>query len=155
MRARPCGTIFGGTREIITFQSSPTAAQVTTIPPTASYTTPSSVALQRKNSYLLTFEADGYHPGQFAIQNEMRTGILIADILLTGLIGVVVDGLTGGLYRLEPKTAVVTLAAAGDDAALREDITIALSIQDDEDVRTVELQASSPGVSMNVVKLAD
>ena len=77
---------------------------VTTVPVTGTLTTPASVALERKNSYTLTFMAEGYESSEFQIQHQMRTGILVADILLTGLIGVVVDAVTGGWYKLEPKT---------------------------------------------------
>ena len=91
-----CGTIFGGTTEVITAQSSPSAATVSTDPVTATYTTPGSLSLERKNNYLLTFSADGYRSAEFRIRHELRVGILVADVLLTGLIGVVVDAVTGG-----------------------------------------------------------
>ena len=85
---------------------------VTTVPVTGTLTTPASVALERKNSYTLTFMAEGYESSEFQIQRQMRTGILVADVLLTGLIGVVVDAVTGGWYKLEPKTVSLSLQSA-------------------------------------------
>ena len=41
-------------------------------------------------------------PQNFRFAKKMRTGALVADILLTGLLGVVVDALTGGWWNLEP-----------------------------------------------------
>ena len=147
-----CGTIFGGTTEIVSLQTTPPGVSVTTVPETGSYTTPASVALERKNNYALTFMAEGYEPAQFQIRREMRTGILVADILLTGLIGVVVDAVTGGWYKLEPKTAVLSLQST---AAALEDIDVFVSVEDSEDRRSVELEASAPGVVMTVEKLSD
>ena len=144
-----CGTIFGGSTEVITFQSSPSAASVATSPPTATYTTPASVSLQRKQNYLLTFSADGYSSAEFQIRREMRVGILVADVLLTGLIGVVVDAVTGGWWKLEPKTAVVTLerASAANEGLFDGDkIEVAVSVHETEEGREVRLQASAPVV---------
>ena len=143
-----CGTIFGGTTEIISVQSSPSAATVATVPLTATYTTPSSVSLERKNNYLLTFSAEGYRSAEFQIRHELRVGILVADVLLTGLIGVVVDAITGGWYRLEPKTAVVTLerVAAANEGPDKDEIEVAIAIQETEEGRVVEVEASGPVV---------
>ena len=85
----------------------------------------------------------------------MRTGILVADVLLTGLIGVVVDAVTGGWYKLEPKTVSLSLQSA--TAATLDDIEVFVSIQDSENRGTVELEleASAPGVVMKVAELVD
>ena len=150
-----CGTIFGGTTELVSIQTTPPGVSVTTVPATGTLTTPASVALERKNNYALTFMADGYESTEFQIRHEMRTGILVADILLTGLIGVVVDAVTGGWYKLEPKTVSLSLQSAA--AATLDDIEVFVSVQGAEDRGTVELEleASAPGVVMTVVKLSD
>ncbi len=146
-----CGTIFGGTREIITAQSSPGAAAVATVPITVTYTTPASMSLERKHSYVLTFSAEGYGSAEFQIRHEMRVGILVADVLLTGLIGVVVDAITGGWYKLEPKTAIVTLErAAANEGPDQDTIEVAITIQENKEGREVEIQASAAGVVMQV-----
>ena len=150
-----CGTIFGGTTELVSIQTTPPGVSVTTVPVTGTLTTPASVALERKNSYTLTFMAEGYESSEFQIQRQMRTGILVADVLLTGLIGVVVDAVTGGWYKLEPKTVSLSLQSA--TAATLDDIEVFVSIQDSENRGTVELEleASAPGVVMKVAELVD
>ena len=80
-----CGVIFGGTRQSIQTMSSPEGASVTTAPPTIGYTTPTTLNLERKNEYVLTFSSPGYTSQQLELQRSMRTDILVADIALTGL----------------------------------------------------------------------
>ena len=84
-----CGTIAGGSRQTISVASVPDGATVTTNPITADYTTPAQIRLERKNSYTLTFEKDGYTSEKLVIERSMRTGVLIADIILFP-IGVIV-----------------------------------------------------------------
>jgi hypothetical protein len=98
-----------GGRQSIDVQSSPSGAKVETSPSTGSFTTPTVLDLERKNSYVLTFNSPGYTPATFNIHNSVGTGTVIADVLLTGLIGVVVDGLTGAWYGLSPESANATL----------------------------------------------
>jgi hypothetical protein len=43
----------------------------------------------------------------------MQGGILVLDILFTGLIGVIVDAVTGAWYKLSPETATVSLTSLG------------------------------------------
>lgn len=109
-----CATIFHGSNEDISVQSSPAGAKVTTTPSTGTYTTPTELNLARKNSYVLDFTAPGYSTASFNIQNSISGGYVVADVLLTGLVGVVVDGLTGAWYNLSPGEAVVSLTKTGD-----------------------------------------
>jgi hypothetical protein len=104
-----CGTIFNGTRQTIQVQSAPAGAKVETAPPSGTFTTPTQLDLERKNSYVLTFSKEGYSPATFNIQNHSKGGIIVADVLLTGLIGVIIDAVTGGWYGLSPESATVSL----------------------------------------------
>ena len=109
------------------------------------------MSLERKHSYVLTFSAEGYGSAEFQIRHEMRVGILVADVLLTGLIGVVVDAITGGWYKLEPKTAIVTLErAAANEGPDHDTIEVAITIQENKEGRELEIQASAAGVVMQV-----
>ena len=73
-------------------------------------TAPGTLSLERKNNYVLTFSAPGYQSANVNVTNSIGVGTVIADVLFTGLIGVVVDGFTGSWYGLNPETARVTLA---------------------------------------------
>ncbi len=139
-----------GTRQTVAIQSTPAGATVTAEPAGAAATTPGSLILERKNNYVLTFTADGYEPAEAHLRREMNTLMLVLDIL-AGMVGVVVDAVTGGWYQLEPESVSVTLRS---NAGL-EDITVRLSVLDSEERRTVEFEATRPGVRVVVERLAE
>lgn len=114
-----CGTIMHGPNQNIDVQSSPSGASVSTLPATGAFTTPTVLNLERKNRYVLTFTHPGYTPASFNINHGIGGGTLLADILL-GLVGVVVDGLTGSWYGLTPETATVTMTRMGAGAGPSE-----------------------------------
>jgi hypothetical protein len=145
-----CGALLHGPRQNIDVQSSPSGAKVETLPASGTYTTPSTISLERKNNYVLTFTAPGYSPATFNIHNGIGTGTVIADVLLTGLVGVVVDGLTGSWYGLSPESANVTLTKLG---GLEDDgDAIHVSIGVSANRKAVTLTSSAPLVSVAVTK---
>lgn len=143
-----CGAILHGPRQNIDVQTSPGGAKLETSPATGTYTTPATLNLERKNSYVLTFTAPGYNPATFNLRNGLGTGTLIADVLLTGLIGVIVDAATGSWYGLEPESANVTLTRATTGGSGPEEIHIRL--RQSEDKGHVEVSSDAPGVSVSV-----
>jgi hypothetical protein len=62
---------------------------------------------------VLTVSSPGYSPGTFKIRKRVGIGTVIADVLLTGVIGVIVDGITGSWFGLSPETANVVLTKIG------------------------------------------
>ena len=147
-----CGVIFGGTTETIRVVSTPAAARLTTQPATGTFTTPASLSLQRKNSYVLTAAMDGYQPAELQIRQEMRTGPLILDILFTGLIGVVVDAVTGGWWNLEPDDATLVLERLTTDSGVGpERVEIHVSI--DRKSSTIGVETDVPGVQFEIRQL--
>lgn len=145
-----CGALLHGPRQNIDVQSSPSGAKVETAPASGTYTTPSTISLERKNSYVLTFTAPGYSPATFNIHNGIGTGTVIADVLLTGLVGVVVDGLTGSWYGLSPESANVTLAKVGGSEDDAEAIHIAIGLSTSK--QAVTLKSSARFVTVTVMK---
>lgn len=140
-----CGAIFGGTRESIQVNSSPQTATVTTAPGTGTYTTPTTLNLERKNDYTLRFTRDGYRDATFDIQHSLRGGIVALDIIFTGLIGVVVDAATGAWFKLEPKTAIATLERVQDGKG-PERIDVAVTVRGNR----VAIDAGEPGVAVTI-----
>ncbi|HYK09784.1 MAG TPA: hypothetical protein VEV39_03205 [Gemmatimonadales bacterium] len=104
-----CGVIFNGSNQAIQVQSSPDAAKVTANPGGQTSTTPTTLTLSRKDSYTLTFTKDGYKDATFSIQSHAKGGIIVLDVLLTGLVGVVIDAATGGWNGLSPESATVAM----------------------------------------------
>lgn len=144
-----CGTIMHGANQNIDVQSSPAGAKVETSPGTGTYTTPTTLNLARKNSYVLNFSSPGYTPATFNIHNSVGTGTVIADVLLTGLVGVVVDGITGSWYGLSPEAATVTMTRMGAGTGPNE-IKVYVARSDNGDGITIKTDA--PDVEVSVQK---
>jgi len=142
-----CGAIMHGTRQTIELQSSPSGAKIATNPEQGTFTTPSSLNLERKNDYLITFSMPGYAPATLNLHKSIGTGTLIADIFLGGLVGVAVDGLTGAWYGLSPESASVALVknGAGDGP---EEVHVSFGRQPNSNTATV--RSDVPGVTVKV-----
>ena len=136
-----CGAILHGSRQNISVQSSPAGASISTSPASGSFTTPTNLVLERKNSYVLNFSNPGYTTATFNIQNNISVGVVVADILLTGLVGVIVDAATGSWYNLTPESATVTLTRMGSGDGPE---TISVQISDAADGQGVAVKATSP-----------
>jgi len=143
-----CGAILHGSRQHIDVQSSPTGARVETSPATGTYTTPTTLDLERKYSYVLTFTSPGYNPATANLRSNVGTGTVIADVLLTGLIGVVVDGVTGSWYGLDPESLNVTLTRSTTGGSGPQEIHIEL--RESSSGRHVELKSDAPDVTVHV-----
>lgn len=105
-----CGAILNGTSKTIEIQSAPSGALVTGDPIIGDYITPTSIKLERKHEYILTFTSEGYEPATTRISKNFQAGILILDVLITPfLVGVIVDAATGAWYNLSPDNVTVSL----------------------------------------------
>ncbi|MFL5613062.1 MAG: hypothetical protein ACJ796_05315 [Gemmatimonadaceae bacterium] len=143
-----CGAILHGTRQNIDVQSSPAGAKLELSPGSGTFATPTTLNLERKNSYVLTFTSPGYNPATFDLHNNIGTGTVIADVLLTGLVGVLVDGMTGAWYGLEPESANVTLTRSTTGGTGPEEIHVRLREADGKG--RVELKSDAPGILVHV-----
>jgi hypothetical protein len=145
-----CGAILHGPRQNIEVQTSPGGAKVETSPPTGIFTTPTTLNLERRNNYTLTFTSPGYNPATFYIHNGIGPGTVILDVVLTGLIGIAVDGFTGSWYGLEPESATVTLTRATTGGDGPEEIHIELKQSDRGRHVSLKSDAQAPNVSVRV-----
>ena len=73
---------------------------------------------------------------------------VIADVLLTGLVGVIVDAATGSWYGLVPESANVTLTRSTTGGTGPQEIHIQL--REANGKGRVELKSDAPGVSVHV-----
>jgi hypothetical protein len=146
-----CGAIFGGTRQSVQVTSAPDGATITTQPPTADYTTPTSLSLERKNNYTLTFTKEGYKPATAEIRKSLRGGIVVLDVLFTGLLGVVVDAATGAWHKLSPEEVTVSLTKLSADLPGPDRIDVTLrTAREDQKGAAVTVDSTAPGVTVRV-----
>jgi len=98
---------------------------------------------------VLTFSKEGYSPATFQLESHVRGGIVIADVLLTGLIGVIIDAATGSWSKLSPETATVSLTKTamidGPDT-----IKVGITVQRANDGTKLNIQSNAPGVVIQV-----
>jgi hypothetical protein len=144
-----CGTVLHGSRQDIFVQSSVPGATVQSSPTSVSVAAPGALSLERKNNYVLTFTAPGYAPATVNVTNSIGVGTVIADVLLTGLVGVLVDGLTGSWYGLNPETASATLVKL-TGAVGPEEIHIRLGQVTSKG--QLPINADAPGVVVEVTR---
>ena len=108
-----CATIMHGTREGIPISSQPSGAMVTVDDTLQVGATPVSVELRRKNkTHKIKLELAGYEPFEMATTRRV-SGWVWGNIVFGGLIGLVVDAATGGLYNVKPETVVAELRKQG------------------------------------------
>ena len=140
-----CGAILQGTRQTIQANSAPSAATIAVSPTNEEYTTPASMSLERKNNYVLTFSKEGYTSAKFNIQKKLSGGMLVLDVLFTGLLGVIVDAATGAWYNLSPEVASVSLERLGAIGG-PEEILVRIRLKGD----TLCIESDEPGVNVRV-----
>jgi hypothetical protein len=74
---------------------------------------------------------------------------VVADVLLTGLVGVIIDAATGAWSKLSPETATVSLTKIGMVPG-PDTINVGITIGRTRDANVVEVQSSEPGVVVRV-----
>ena len=146
-----CGTIFGGTSETIQVNSAPSGASLTTRPETATFTTPASIRLERKHTYTLIASKEGYDSAEFQLEQKMRGGMLVLDIL-TFPVGIVVDAITGGWWKLEPKEPSLTLEKTDVSMEGPRHIDVTITLTGDGADPTATVDATEPGVLLEIRK---
>jgi|WetSurMetagenome_2_1015567.scaffolds.fasta_scaffold1224858_1 hypothetical protein len=102
-----CATIFVGSNENIDLISEPSGAKII-INGNEEGTTPANIALKRGKEYNIEFSKNGYSKKSIRLSYSLNAGWLILDIVC-GLIGVVVDGVTGNWNGFDTKSYKVSL----------------------------------------------
>lgn len=140
-----CGTILGGSAQEINVSSEPSEATVRFDRVNRTVTTPAEVELKRKNAYEVTFSKEGYTTERTVIESNLRAGILVLDILFTGLIGVAIDAGTGAWNALSPENVSVTLQRQSAAVTGPERIDVRLRTGETSDgAAALDLEAEEP-----------
>jgi hypothetical protein len=72
-------------------------------------TTPVVAKLSRRESHLVKIEMDGYQPFEATLTRGV-SGWVWGNIVFGGLIGLAVDAISGGMFKLTPEQITGTLA---------------------------------------------
>lgn len=114
-----CASIIHGSSQDIGISSSPTGAKVV-VDSQPSATTPYVANLSRKDNHIVKLSMDGYAPAELTLTRSV-SGWVWGNIVFGGVIGLAVDAMTGGLYKLSPDQLQATLAAQKTSVAPTKD----------------------------------
>lgn len=110
-----CGTIFNGTNQSVNIVSNPLDAKIF-VDGSEVGSTPMKVQLSRKENHIIKLELENYEPKIITVNRE-TSNWFIGNCIFGGLIGMAIDAISGGMYRLEPEE----INADFDDVLVNED----------------------------------
>jgi hypothetical protein len=96
-----CATIIHGTQQDVGISSTPTGATVL-IDNTEKGVTPVVAKLKRKENHTVRIQLAGYQPFETTLTHGV-SGWVWGNIAFGGLIGLAVDAMSGGIYKLTPE----------------------------------------------------
>ena len=147
-----CGAILNGSSKTINIQCSPGGTSIFANPEIGDYTCPTTLKLQRKHSYVLTFSKEGYNSKKVEIKKGAQVGIIILDVLFTPLlVGVIIDAVTGSWNNLKPDQVSVSLEKIETGVVGPDKIEITMQ-SSEEDSNTFQIESSEP-VKVHIEKL--
>lgn len=111
-----CASIIHGTHQDVGITSAPTGASVT-IDNLRSGNTPVFAKLTRKDNHVLRVELPGYQPLDMTLTRSV-SGWVWGNVAIGGLIGLAVDAISGGMYKLSPEQLSATLSASATHASV-------------------------------------
>lgn len=96
-----CATIMHGSTQNLGISSNPSYANVWV---DRQYVgeTPITVCLKRNENHHIRVELDGYQPYEIICTKQM-SGWVFGNVIFGGIIGLCVDAISGGIYRLTPE----------------------------------------------------
>jgi uncharacterized protein YceK len=96
-----CATIISGSRQQVRFSSTPAAATIF-IDEVEVGKTPFAIRLDRKKEYHVMFKLDGFKTYETNLTKKFNAWY-IGNLAFGGVIGLIIDPLTGAMYNLTPK----------------------------------------------------
>lgn len=95
-----CATIVSGSKQKVKFSSNPSTASVF-IDQVEVGKTPFEVKLERKSEHSVMIKLDGYQTYETKLTKQFNAWYL-GNIVFGGLIGLIIDPITGAIYNLTP-----------------------------------------------------
>ena len=124
-----CGTIMHGGSQDLGIASTPTGAQIT-IDNLNKGTTPMVASLSRKQNHVIHFTMDGYQPTDLNVTHSV-SGWVWGNVLFGGVVGLAVDAITGGLYKLNSDEITASMAKTTTASAKSAGVYIVVVLKPD------------------------
>ncbi|MEL7298004.1 MAG: PEGA domain-containing protein [Pseudomonadota bacterium] len=114
-----CASIIHGTTQTIGISSSPSNATVKSNGLVLG-NTPLTAELSRKENHIIAIELEGYLPFETTLTRS-ASGWVWGNIVFGGLIGLAVDAISGGFYKLTPEQIEAELLAGSANAKVNSE----------------------------------
>jgi hypothetical protein len=114
-----CATIIHGTQQDVGISSTPTGATVL-IDNNEQGVTPVVTKLRRKDNHTVRIQLAGYQPYEATLTHSV-SGWVWGNIAFGGLIGLAVDAVSGGIYKLTPEQVSGSLQTGHASSVLQKD----------------------------------
>ena len=121
-----CATIIHGSKQTVGISSNPSKAQVS-IDGQLVGETPVSTRLTRGDNHLVKIELPGYMPYETNLTRKVD-GWIAGNIVFGGLIGLAVDAITGGMYKLTPEQIQSELLNQTADAVKSDNVYLFITL---------------------------
>lgn len=95
-----CATIISGSKQNVKFSSDPSTATIF-IDEVEVGKTPFEIKLARKSEHSVLIKLEGYQTYETKLTKNFN-GWYVGNILIGGLIGLIIDPITGAMYNLSP-----------------------------------------------------
>ena len=124
-----CATIMSGSKQNVKFASNPSSATVF-IDEVEVGKTPFQTKLIRKKEHKVMLKLDGYQTYNTTLTKKFN-GWYVGNILFGGLIGIIVDPITGAIYNLTPKEVNAEMAKGTAFNYKKGDVYVAVALKID------------------------
>ncbi len=130
-----CATIISGSKQNVKFASNPSSASIF-IDEVEVGKTPFEIKLARKSEHSVLIKLDGYQTYQTNLTKEFNAWYL-GNILIGGLIGLIIDPITGAIYNLSPSEINAQMNKGTVFNSSKRDIYIAVALNIDPNWKKV------------------
>lgn len=124
-----CATIVSGSKQTVKFTSNPTTASIF-INDIEVGKTPFETKLERKKPHNVKIKLEGYQTYETTLTRKFNAWF-IGNILFGGLIGVIVDPITGAMYKLSPSEIKAELGKGTVFKSTNKEIYIGIALNID------------------------
>lgn len=130
-----CATMVSGSKQNVKFSSNPSTATIF-IDEVEVGKTPFEIKLERKSEHSVMIKLEGYQTYETKLTKKFNAWY-IGNILFGGLIGIIIDPITGAMYNLSPDQINAQMTKGTAFKSNGKDIYVAVALNIDPDWKKV------------------
>jgi hypothetical protein len=130
-----CATIVSGSKQNVKFASTPSMATIY-VDEVEVGKTPFEIKLPRKSEHTVMIKLDGYQTFQTKLTKKFNAWY-IGNIAFGGLIGIIIDPITGAIYNLTPSEVNAQMSKGTAFRSNGKDIYIGVALNIDPNWKKV------------------